>query len=66
MTKNLEAADTIAKLSLATATIALYVSGAIAGRFAVTLVVLSVIVLLIYVLKGIRKRQNDGGGQKNA
>lgn len=57
MIKNLEAADTIVKLALATATIALYVSGAIAGRFALALVVLSVLVLLIYVLRGISKRR---------
>ncbi len=45
--KNLETADTIAKILLASATIILFMAGLIAGPFAVALVVVSALLLLI-------------------
>jgi hypothetical protein len=51
MTKNLEKADTIIKLTLAITTIVLYLSGVIAGPFGQILSGLSVIVIVIYLAK---------------
>jgi hypothetical protein len=51
MTRNLDTADKIAKLTLSSSTIALYVFGAIGGPFARLLMVLSVIVVSIYFVK---------------
>lgn len=48
MTRNLDKADAIVKVVLATATIALFIAKVIAGPFAVFLTLLSVIVLLLY------------------
>ena len=55
MTKNLETADNIVKLVLASATIVLFYTRIIAGPFAVVLVVLSFIVLLIYGIRLVYK-----------
>lgn len=49
--KNLETADTIAKLVLASSTILLFMTGLIAGPFAVALVMVSVLLLLIFAAK---------------
>jgi hypothetical protein len=58
MTKNLETADNIAKLVLASLTIVLFLSGIIAGAFAVLLVILSVLIWLIYVTRELFARTN--------
>jgi len=51
MTKNLETADRIAKLALASVTVILYFFRMIQGPFAEALLVLSVTVLGIYLIK---------------
>jgi len=58
VTRNLETADAIAKLVLASATIILYFTGLISGPFAVALVLLSVCVLLIFLLKYLLTRKS--------
>ncbi len=60
ITRNLETADAIAKLVLSFATIILFLTGVIAGPFAVALVILSVLVLFLYLIKAIvRRRLHD-------
>jgi hypothetical protein len=51
MTKNLETADRIAKLALSLLTLVLYFFGVIRGPLAVTLIVLSIIVILLYLIR---------------
>lgn len=51
MTRNLEAADKIAKLTLSSATITLYFFDVIGGPFAKALMVLSAIVVSIYLIR---------------
>jgi hypothetical protein len=53
MTRNLETADKIAKLTLSGATIALYFFDVIGGPFAKALVVLSAVVVSIYFIKSV-------------
>lgn len=72
--RNLDAADTIAKLVLASGTILLFAVGLIAGPFAVALVILSVFLLLLYVTRimlRIRRAKknrdfNDGPASPNS
>ncbi len=59
ITRNLETADAIAKLVLSFATIILFLTGVIAGPFAVALVILSVLVLFLYLIKAIVRRRLD-------
>lgn len=59
MTRNLETADTIVKLVLATLTIALFSVNLIAGPFAFSLVVLSVLVLAIYGVRLLHRRRSS-------
>ena len=59
MTRNLEAADTLVKLVLATLTIALFSVNLIAGPFAFSLVVLSVVVLAIYGVRMLHHRRSS-------
>lgn len=63
MTKNLETADNIAKLVLASLTIALFITGIIAGAFAVLLVILSIVIWLIYFIRELlaRLHRRKGG-----
>lgn len=56
MTKDLETADTIAKLVLAVSTIALFLLKAIQGPFAFSLFILSIVVLVIYAAKLLYKK----------
>ena len=51
MTKNLETADRIAKLMLSVLTLVLYFFGVIQGPLAITLIVLSSIVILLYIIR---------------
>jgi hypothetical protein len=51
MTKNLEAADRITKLTLALMTLIFYLFDVIQGPFARALMIVSVAVLLIYFVK---------------
>jgi hypothetical protein len=51
MTRNLETADRIAKLTLAALTSTLYFFGLIQGPFAKALLILSLTVIVIYVIK---------------
>lgn len=53
MTRNLDAADKIAKLTLSSATIALYFIDVIGGPFAKALVVLSAVVVSLYFIKSV-------------
>ncbi len=57
ITQNLETADAIAKLVLSFATIILFLTGVIAGPFAVALVIMSVLVLFLYLIKAIVRRR---------
>ena len=51
MTKNLETADTIVKLTLAITVLVLYFTSLIAGPFAKALMILSIIVLAIFAAR---------------
>lgn len=51
MTKNLESADLVAKLVLATATLILFFAGVIAGPFAHFLVIMSAFIIAIFLLR---------------
>jgi hypothetical protein len=51
MTQNLETADTIIKLTLATSVIVLRMMGALAGPFATPLVILAVIVIILTIVR---------------
>ena len=51
MTKNLETADLIAKLVLATATVILFFAGVIVGPFAHFLVALSAVIIVIFFFR---------------
>jgi hypothetical protein len=51
MTKNLEAADKIAKLTLSLLTVVFYFSGVIEGPFAGGLMIVSVVIMVIYFVK---------------
>lgn len=53
MTKNLETADRITKLTLSLMTLIFYFTGVIEGPFAIALIVVSVAILLIYLVKRI-------------
>ncbi len=67
--RNLDAADAIAKLVLASGTIVLFAAGVIAGPFAVALVILSVFLLLLYLAKilvGIRRAKKTGDSDTGA
>lgn len=56
MTRNLETADHIVKIVLAICTIVLYVTGLIAGPFAVVLFILSLLVLIIFATRLIGRK----------
>lgn len=56
MTKNLETADRIVKLVLAVSTIVLFTAGIISGPFALTLVVLSSFVIVLFAARFFFKR----------
>lgn len=66
ITRNLETADAIAKLVLSFATIILFLTGVIAGPFAVALVILSVLVLFLYLIKAIVRRRLHNQQPNNA
>jgi hypothetical protein len=51
MTKNLETADRIAKLTLSLMTMLFYFTGVIDGPFASVLMIVSIAILLIYFVK---------------
>lgn len=51
MTKNLETADLVAKLVLATAAVILFFAGVIEGPFAHFLVALSAVIIVIFFFK---------------
>lgn len=59
MTRNLETADKVAKLTLASATIVLYFFRLIQGPFAEALLLLSVTVLGVYLIKLVTHSQGD-------
>ena len=51
MTRNLDTADTLAKLLLSICTVVLYFTGVIAGPFALLLFVLSIVIISIYLIR---------------
>jgi hypothetical protein len=51
MTKNLETADRIAKVTLSLTTLIFYIVGLIEGPFAMGLMIISVTALLIYLVR---------------
>ena len=59
MTRNLETADRIAKLTLALMTVLLYFLRLIQGPFAEALLILSITVLAIYLLKVLTHNPGD-------
>ena len=59
MAKNLETADRIAKLTLSMLTLVLYSVGVIHGPLAITLIVLSSIVILLSLIR-LAGARNDG------
>lgn len=61
MTKNLETADTIAKLVLSVSTIVLFFTGAIAGPLAQWLVILSFAIVSLYVVRHVSFRLKQKG-----
>ena len=50
MTRNLDTADTLAKLLLSICTVVLYFAGIIAGPFALLLFALSMVIISIYLI----------------
>ena len=58
MTKNLETADTIVKLILASAVIVLKVTRALTGPFATLLVILAVIVIFLTIVRTIPRSRH--------
>ena len=59
MTKNLETADRISKLTLASLTVVLYVFRVIQGPFAEALLLLSITVIAIYFIKLVSHSSGD-------
>jgi hypothetical protein len=59
MTKNLETADLIAKLTLAGGSVVLFFTGVIAGPFANLLVILSCIIITVYLAKLVARRRKS-------
>jgi hypothetical protein len=59
MTRNLETADKLAKLTLAASTVVLYFFKLIRGPFAEALLLLSVTVIGIYLIKLVTHSQED-------
>lgn len=57
MTKNLETADKIAKLTLSVMCLTFYALGIIQGPFARSLMILSTVVILLYAAKTITRNK---------
>lgn len=62
MTKNLEHADTVVKLTLAVSVIILFITGIINGPFAIALTVLSGLTIAIFAVKSLYTRKRPPTG----
>lgn len=60
MTRNLETADRIAKLTMAVMTILVYATGMIRGPWATALLILSILVLFIQTVRFVYNTQREG------
>jgi hypothetical protein len=58
MTQNLETADTIIKLTLASSVIVLRMIGALSGPFATPIVILAVIVIILTIVRMIARTRH--------
>jgi hypothetical protein len=64
MTKNLEKADTVVKLTLAVSVIVFYATHVIHGPFARALTILSALTILIFILKFVYMRRTGAKDQR--
>lgn len=63
MSKNLEKADTVVKLTLAVSVLIFYLTNIINGPFARTLAILAAITIVIFIVRFIYKRTTGSEGK---